>query len=111
MRKGRFDELFFVDLPAAAEREAIFRIHLARRKQDPAAFDLGALVAASEGMSGAEIEQSVVSALYGSLHARRPLDGTMLLAELERAVPLSVTRREDLERLRELARGRFVPVA
>jgi MoxR-like ATPase len=110
MRKGRFDELFFVDLPAAAEREAILRIHLARRKQDPAAFDLAPLVAASEGMSGAEIEQAVVSALYGALHAKRPLDAAMLLAELERTVPLSVTRREDVARLRELARGRFVPV-
>jgi hypothetical protein len=53
----------------------------------------------------------VVSALYGALHAKRPLDGALLLAELERSVPLSVTRREDLERLRELARGRFVPVS
>jgi hypothetical protein len=62
-------------------------------------------------MSGAEIEQAVVSALYGALHAKRPLDGALLLEELRRTVPLSVTRREDLARLRELARGRFVPVA
>jgi len=111
MRKGRFDELFFVDLPAAAEREAIFRIHLVRRKQDAAAFDLGALTVASEGMSGAEIEQAVVASLYRSLHEKRPLDGGMLLAELGRTVPLSVTRREDVERLRALARDRFVPVS
>jgi SpoVK/Ycf46/Vps4 family AAA+-type ATPase len=111
MRKGRFDELFFVDLPSTAEREAIFRIHLARRKQDPAAHDLGSLVAASEGMSGAEIEQAVVASLYRALHEKRPLDSALLLGELANTVPLSVTRREDVERLRQLAQGRFVPVA
>lgn len=111
MRKGRFDELFFVDLPNAAEREAIFRIHLARRKQAPGAFGLAGLVAASEGMSGAEIEQAVVASLYRALHEKRPLDDAMLLGELSATVPLSVTRREDVARLRELAHGRFVPVA
>jgi SpoVK/Ycf46/Vps4 family AAA+-type ATPase len=110
MRKGRFDELFFVDLPGPAEREAIFRIHLARRKQEPADFDVSALAAASEGMSGAEIEQAVVASLYRSLHEKRPLDAAMLHAELEQTVPLSVTRREDVARLRDLAEGRFVPV-
>jgi hypothetical protein len=62
-------------------------------------------------MSGAEIEQAVVASLYRSLYEKRPLDGAMLLGELSNTVPLSVTRREDVERLRELARGRFVPVA
>jgi len=111
MRKGRFDELFFVDLPGAHERDAILRIHLAGRKQDPAAFDLGALVAASDGMSGAELEQAVVASLYRALHEKRPLDTAMLGHELASSVPLSVARREDVERLRELAAGRFVPVA
>jgi hypothetical protein len=111
MRKGRFDELFFVDLPTAAERRTILEIHLKRRKQDPAAFDLAALAGASEGMSGAELEQTVVTSLYRSLHEKRPLDAQMLLAELKNTVPLSVTRREDVDRLRELAQGRFVPVA
>jgi MoxR-like ATPase len=110
MRKGRFDELFFVDLPSPAEREAIFRIHLSRRKQNPADFDVAALAASSEGMSGAEIEQAVVGSLYRSLHEKRPLDATMLHTELEQTVPLSVTRREDVARLRDLAQGRFVPV-
>jgi SpoVK/Ycf46/Vps4 family AAA+-type ATPase len=100
-----------VDLPGPAERKAIFEIHLARRKQNPAGVNLATLVAASEGMSGAEIEQAVVASLYRSLHEKRPLDGPMLLGELSNTVPLSVTRREDVERLRELARGRFVPVA
>jgi len=111
MRKGRFDELFFVDLPSAAERESILSIHLKRRKQEPARLDLAALVAASEGMSGAELEQAVVASLYRSLHEKRPLDAAMLLGELKSTVPLSVTRREDVEKLRELAQGRFVPVA
>jgi len=110
MRKGRFDELFFVDLPAPAEREAIFRIHLARRKQQPGGFELPALVVASEGMSGAEIEQAVVGSLYRSLHEKRPLDTAMLHAELTRTIPLSVTRREDVAQLRALAKDRFLPV-
>jgi MoxR-like ATPase len=110
MRKGRFDELFFVDLPEADERRAIWEIHLRKKKQDVARFDLDALVAASSGMSGAEIEQAVISALYRSLHEKRPLDTAMLGEELASTVPLSRTRAEELTRLRELARGRFVPV-
>ncbi len=110
MRKGRFDELFFVDLPDAAERRAIFEIHLQRKKQDAKRFDLAALVVASDGMSGAEIEQAVVSGLYRSLHERRALDSAMLGEELAGTVPLSRTRAEDVAQLRELAQGRFVPV-
>ncbi len=110
LRKGRFDEVFFVDLPDAAEREAIFRIHLALRKQDARTLDLARVVAASEGFSGAEIEQVVVGALYRALHGKRPLDTSLLLAELQATVPLAVTRRADIERLRARAAGRFVPV-
>jgi hypothetical protein len=62
-------------------------------------------------MSGAEIEQAVVASLYRALHEKRPLDAALLLGELSSTVPLSVTRREDVERLRQLAQGRFVPVA
>ncbi|MBI4602686.1 MAG: AAA family ATPase, partial [Planctomycetes bacterium] len=64
LRKGRFDEVFFVDLPDAREREEVFRIHLGLRKQDPARLDLAALVAATDGFSGAEIEQAVIGSLY-----------------------------------------------
>jgi len=110
MRKGRFDEIFFVDLPDDGERRTIFEIHLRRRRQDPAAHDMASLVAASAGLSGAEIEQAVIAGLYRALHAKRPLDTAMLLSELQQTVPLSVTRREDVERLRALARERFVPV-
>ncbi len=110
LRKGRFDEIFFVDLPDAAEREAILRIHLGLRKQDPGRIDIGRVVQASDGFSGAEIEQAVIGGLYRALHARRALDTGLLVEELAATVPLSVSRKEDIERLRAIARERFVPV-
>ena len=110
LRKGRFDEIFFVDLPDDDEREAIWRIHLGLRKQDSAQFDLLKVVSASDGFSGSEIEQAVVAALYRALHQKTPLTTDLLIEELTRTVPLSVTRREDIDRLRETAQGRFVPV-
>ncbi len=110
LRKGRFDEIFFVDLPDAAEREAIFRIHLSQRRQDPGAFDVPALAAACDGFSGAEIEQAVVASLYRSLHDKTPLTSALVLDELHQTVPLSVSRSEDIDRLRMVARERFVPV-
>lgn len=110
LRKGRFDEIFFVDLPDPAERESIFKIHLGLHKQDPARFDLAPVVAASEGFSGAEIEQAVVGALYRALLVKRPLETALLVEEVRQTVPLSASRREDIERLREMASGRFVSV-
>jgi len=108
IRKGRFDELFFVDLPNAVERQAIFRIHLAKRKQDPAKFDLARLAAASSGFSGAEIESAVQGAMYAAFAQKQPLSTEMVAAELAGSVPLSQTRAEDLEQLREWARTRAV---
>ena len=110
LRKGRFDEIFFVDLPNPEEREAIWKIHLALRKQDASRFDLAQIVVAGEGYSGAEIEQAVVSALYRALAQKRPLDTTLLLEEIRQTIPLSQTRREDIKQLREMAQGRFVSV-
>ncbi len=110
LRKGRFDEIFFVDLPTAAERKSIFQIHLFLRKQDPAKFDLDELSAATEGYSGAEIEQAVISALYRCLKSREPVTTATILAAAKATVPLSVTRREDIDELRESAKGRFTPV-
>jgi len=110
LRKGRFDEIFFVDLPDASEREAIFRIHLELRKQNPAAFDLTGLGAATNGFSGSEIEQAVVSSLYRALHEKQPLTTALLLQEIGQTSPLSVSRREDIARVRENA-SRFVRVA
>jgi ATPase family associated with various cellular activities (AAA) len=109
-RKGRFDEVFFVDLPTASEREAIWRIHLHIRNQDPARFDLAALVAASDGFTGSEIEQCVISAMYGALHRNTPLNSRLLLEGLKATVPLSVSRRTDIEALRAQARD-FVNVS
>ena len=111
LRKGRFDEIFFVDLPNTEERREIFAIHLALRKQDRESHDLERLVQAAEGFSGAEIEQAVITALYRALHQDCPLTTEILVKEIGDTVPLSVSRREDVERLRELARERFVPVS
>ncbi len=110
LRKGRFDEIFFVDLPGPEERDAIFRIHLALRKQDPAGFDLARLVEATDGFSGAEIEQAVIASLYRALHRKTALGTELLLAEIADLIPLSISRREDIETLRETARGRFLSV-
>jgi hypothetical protein len=110
LRKGRFDEVFFVDLPDTAEREAILRIHLKLRKQDPDALDVARVAAATDGFSGAELEQVVISALLRALQERHPLDAEMLVAEAGATVPLSVSRREDVDRLRATAAERFVPV-
>jgi SpoVK/Ycf46/Vps4 family AAA+-type ATPase len=110
LRKGRLDEIFFVDLPDESERQEIFRIHLTHRKQEPERFDLGYLSDETNGWSGAEIEQAVTTALYSALHKKRPLDTTLLVQEISQTVPLSVSRREDVEALRTMARGRFVPV-
>ncbi len=97
LRKGRFDEIFFVDLPNETERLEIFQIHLSLRKQRSDKFDLPRLVAATEGFSGAEIEQVVIAGLYRALYLKLPLDTEMLIQEIQATVPLSVSRREDIE--------------
>lgn len=110
LRKGRFDDVFFVDLPTAAERTAIFRLHLAKRHRDPAGFDLGALAAASDGFSGAEIEAAVVGALYRAYGLGADLTTALILEELKATVPLSRSRAEDVAALRDWARNRAIPV-
>ena len=110
LRKGRFDEVFFVDLPDAGERREILSIHFGMRKQDARAFDLKALVAAADGFSGAEIEQAIVAALYGMLaEGGKQLTTDRVIAELQRTVPLSVSRREYVQQLQAMAAERFVP--
>ncbi|HBO9520879.1 TPA: AAA family ATPase [Pseudomonas aeruginosa] len=109
IRKGRFDELFFVDLPTPEVRAEIFRIHLQRRELEPAQFDLLLLAAASEGFSGAEIEQAVVAALYAGQARQQAVDQDLLLRELARTSPLSVLMAEKLAALRTWAKGRAVP--
>lgn len=107
-RKGRFDEVFFVDLPDRAERAEIFRVHLAARGRRPEAFDVARLGEVSDGFSGAEIEAAVVAALYRSFAARRELTTNDIVGEVAATVPLSRSRPEEIERLREWARERAV---
>jgi SpoVK/Ycf46/Vps4 family AAA+-type ATPase len=106
MRKGRFDEIFFIDLPALAERREIFSIHVAKRGRDPALYDLELLAGRAEGFSGAEIEQAVVSALYDAFAEGKELAGSHLERAVSDSLPLSTTMREDIDRLRDWARTR-----
>ncbi len=108
LRKGRFDEIFFVDLPDAAVRREIFTLHLRRRELDPETFDLEALAAASEGFSGAEIEQAIVSALYDAAGGVGALDQKLLMDALAGTRPLSVLMAERVQALRTWARERCV---
>lgn len=109
MRKGRLDEIFFVDLPDADTRAEIFRIHLAKRELDPARFDVARLAAASTAFTGAEIEQAVVSACYAAQARDVGVDTELVAAELAATRPLAVVRAEELARLRAWAHGRTVP--
>ncbi|WP_321350281.1 AAA family ATPase [Halopseudomonas oceani] len=108
IRKGRIDELFFVDLPDEAVRAEIFGIHLAKRDLDPSQFDLQQLAQASEGFSGAEIEQAVVSAVYATAASGELLGGRDILAAIGRTSPLSVVMAEKLQALRAWAQDRAV---
>lgn len=108
VRKGRFDEIFFVDLPDTDTRARIFEIHLRKRGQDPSRFDVSGLAAASEGFSGAEIEQAVVAGLYLAREQGAPLDQPHLMAELGYTRPLSRVMAEQIAALRAWARERTV---
>ena len=108
LRKGRMDEIFFVDLPDAATRADIFRIHLKKRKLDPAKFDLAQLAVAAEGFSGAEIEQAIVAAIYEALATKQPLATAYVLGEIGHTRPLSVVMAERVAALRQWAAGRTV---
>ena len=109
MRKGRIDEIFFVDLPELEVRKEIFSIHLRRRNQSPSAFDLDNLAKASHGFSGAEIEQAIVSALYSAQSSQTRISTEILLEEIESTQPLSVVMSEKIDYLRNWASGRTVP--
>ena len=108
IRKGRFDEIFFVDLPNAAERKAIFTVQLTRHKLNIVEFNLPKLVAASQGYSGAEIDAAIKSAMYSAYADKKFLTTDTILEELAATVPLSATRAEDIDRLRAWAQERAV---
>lgn len=106
LRKGRFDEIFFVDLPSLEERKDIFRIHLKKRKRSPEKFDLEAFSKEARGYSGAEIEQAVISSLYDAFLEERDIQTEDVLKNIKQSVPLSVTMKEQIESTRDWARNR-----
>jgi SpoVK/Ycf46/Vps4 family AAA+-type ATPase len=109
IRKGRFDEIFFVDLPNHEERCAIFTAQLSRRQQNPAEFDVERLALASGGFSGAEIEAAIKAAMYAAFSEKKPLRTETILQEISHATPLSTTRSEDIAALRAWAADRASP--
>ncbi len=109
LRKGRFDEIFFVDLPDEATRERILAIHLKRLKREPASFDLRTLSELTEGFSGAELEAAVIDGLFRALADSRELETGDIVAAIEATFPLSRTMRDQIDRIREWARGRARP--
>jgi SpoVK/Ycf46/Vps4 family AAA+-type ATPase len=106
LRKGRFDEIFFVDLPAAKERGSIFEIHIRNRNRDPAHFDIERLVDETDGYSGSEIEQVVISALYDAYDKDDELNDMYLFEAVKETVPLSRTMQEDIASMRDWAKSR-----
>jgi len=111
LRRGRFDELFFVDLPSQAERAEILAIHLRKHHRDPKQFPLDELAAAAERLTGAELEQAVVAALHTAFAASRELAGDDLSNALVQTVPLYETYEERIKELRDWARTRARPAS
>ena len=111
LRKGRFDEIFFIDLPDAAEREEILRIHLGRRGREPERFDVTTVAARAEQFSGAELEQVIVEGLHSAFAAGVELGDVHLVQAVGETVPLAVTLREEIARLRAWAADRTRPAS
>jgi len=110
IRKGRFDEIFFVDLPTVKTRMEIFSIHLQKRDKDPSRFDLDALAGASEGFSGSEIEQAIVSSMYAVYAQSTQMNTQHIIDELKQTRPLSTVMAEKIQHIRDWASDRTVPV-
>jgi SpoVK/Ycf46/Vps4 family AAA+-type ATPase len=111
LRKGRFDEIFFVDLPTAEERQEIFRIHLSKRRHDITRFDLDQLANVCDGYSGAEIEQALIAAMYEAFAQDREFTQLDIIAAIKSTLPLSKTMTEQVTALRDWARQRARPAA
>ncbi len=111
LRKGRLDEVFFVDLPRGRERAEILRIHLSKARRDAAQFELRDLVNASEGFSGAELEQAIFSAMHDSYFEGREVTAKDIVRAMQQTVPLSRTMREEIAALRAWASDRARPVS
>jgi SpoVK/Ycf46/Vps4 family AAA+-type ATPase len=108
IRKGRFDQVFFVDLPNEEERKQIFGIHLARNRQDSSKFDLVFLAKATKGWNGAEIEQAVVSAVVDAYSEKRQLAEQDLYKMISATVPLSVTMEDQIKAIKSWAHDRAI---
>ena len=111
LRKGRFDEIFFVDLPTPDERKDIFRIHLSKRRSDISRFDLDQLAKVSEGFSGAEIEQALIASMYEAFAQDREFTQLDIIAAIKSTLPLSRTMTEQVTALRDWARQRARPAS
>jgi SpoVK/Ycf46/Vps4 family AAA+-type ATPase len=111
LRKGRFDEIFFVDLPTQSEREAIFKIHLSKRKRDLERFDMLQLSKVADGFSGAEIEQALIAAMYDAFAQDREFNQLDIISAIKSTLPLSRTMTEQVTALRDWARQRARPAA
>jgi hypothetical protein len=109
LRKGRFDEIFFVDLPNEQLRRDIFKIHLAKRDLKPESFDCVLLARESEDFNGAEIEQAVISALYRATSEKAQITTEHIVEQLRSTKPLAVIKQEDIAALRDWAKNRTVP--
>ena len=103
LRKGRFDEIFFVDLPRTETRSEILKIHIEKRGHDSSRFDTDEIARAADGFSGAELEQAVISALYRAFGGEQPFTTESIITEIKSTKPLSVTRRESIDSLRSWA--------
>jgi SpoVK/Ycf46/Vps4 family AAA+-type ATPase len=108
MRKGRFDEVFFIDVPTPAARKRILEIHLTRRKRDPNDFDLDSLVDITEQFTGSELEQVVVSGLFNAFTEKVDLSSQHLAAAIQETRPLAVLMAEDIQQIRDWAANRCV---
>ncbi len=111
LRKGRFDEIFFVDLPDQAERESIFKIHIAKRKRKPEKYDIPALAKEAEGFSGAEIEQAVIAALFHAFTEKHDITTKHIMAAIQETVPLSRIMDKEIQMRRDWAQGRTRPAS
>ena len=106
MRRGRFDQIFFVDLPEEEERKRIWSIHLEKRRVNPGHFDLIVLARSTAGWSGAEIEAAAEAALVEASSEEQPLNQALLFRAIGRTVPLSVTMKEQIKKVKEWAHER-----
>ncbi|MEI6379308.1 MAG: AAA family ATPase [Cyanobacteriota bacterium ELA615] len=111
LRKGRFDEIFFVDLPTSLERQAIFKIHLNKRRSEISRFDTEQLAKVSDGFSGAEIEQAIIAAMYEAFAQDREFTQLDIIAAIKSTLPLSRTMTEQVSALRDWARQRARPAS